>query len=121
MSCSRTQYGDACGDRTQDLSIQSPTLYHYATALPTHDNKYLCCLYLYIRGTVGKFPDWVISKDMHMTSNHYDLFVITNPVHFLYFSDKLRNVHARIVLKYQLTYGIYEDTEHFEKPLNQIF
>ena len=32
MSCSRTQHGDACGDRTQDLSIQSPTLYHYATA-----------------------------------------------------------------------------------------
>ena len=25
MSCSRTQHGDACGDRTQDLSIRSPT------------------------------------------------------------------------------------------------
>ena len=34
MSCSRTQRGDACGVRTQDLSIRSPTLYHYATALP---------------------------------------------------------------------------------------
>ena len=34
MSCSRTQHGDACGDGTQDLSIRSPTLYHYATALP---------------------------------------------------------------------------------------
>ena len=34
MPCSRTQHGDACGDRTQDLSIRSPTLYHYATALP---------------------------------------------------------------------------------------
>ena len=34
MSCSRTQHGVACGDRTQDLSIRSPTLYHYATALP---------------------------------------------------------------------------------------
>ena len=33
MSCSRTQKGEACGDRTQDLSIRSPTLYHYATAL----------------------------------------------------------------------------------------
>ena len=31
---SRTQHGDACGDRTQDLSIRSPTLYHYATAHP---------------------------------------------------------------------------------------
>ena len=34
MPCSRTQHGDACGVRTQDLSIRSPTLYHYATALP---------------------------------------------------------------------------------------
>ena len=34
MSCSRTQHGDACGDQTQDLSIRSPTLYHYANALP---------------------------------------------------------------------------------------
>ena len=34
MSCSRTQHGDPYGDRTHDLSIQSPTLYHQATALP---------------------------------------------------------------------------------------
>ena len=34
MSCSRTQHGGACGDRTQDLSIRSQTPYHYATALP---------------------------------------------------------------------------------------
>ena len=32
MSCSGTQHDDACGDRTQDLSIRIPTLYHYATA-----------------------------------------------------------------------------------------
>ena len=38
MSCSRTQHGDACGDRTQDLSIRSPTLYHYAAALPEIDD-----------------------------------------------------------------------------------
>ena len=31
MSCPRTHHGDACGDRTQDLSIQSPTLYQNAT------------------------------------------------------------------------------------------
>ena len=37
MPCSRTQHGDACGVRTQDLSIRSPTLYHYATALPIYD------------------------------------------------------------------------------------
>ena len=29
-----TQHSTACGDRTQGLSIRSPTLYHYATALP---------------------------------------------------------------------------------------
>ena len=34
MSCSRAQHGAACGDRTHDLSILSPTLYHYAIALP---------------------------------------------------------------------------------------
>ena len=33
MSCSRTQHANTCGDQTQDLSIRSPTLYHYATAL----------------------------------------------------------------------------------------
>ena len=29
MPCSMTQHIDACGDRPQDLSIQSLTLYHY--------------------------------------------------------------------------------------------
>ena len=33
-SCSRTQHGAACEDRTQDLSILSLMLYHYATVLP---------------------------------------------------------------------------------------
>ena len=36
MSCSWTQHGVACGDRTQDLSIRSPTLYNYTIAL-RHD------------------------------------------------------------------------------------
>ena len=31
MSCSRTQQGDACGDRTQDFTIRSQMLYYYAT------------------------------------------------------------------------------------------
>ena len=39
MSCSRTQHGAACGDQTQDLSIRSPTLYHYATMLPSYNNE----------------------------------------------------------------------------------
>ena len=34
MSCSRTQHGDG-RSRTQDLSLRSPTLYHWATALPS--------------------------------------------------------------------------------------
>ena len=34
MSCSRTHHGDACGDRFQNISIRSPTLYHYATSPP---------------------------------------------------------------------------------------
>ena len=34
MTCSRTRHGDACGDQTLDLSIRSPTLDHYSTALP---------------------------------------------------------------------------------------
>ena len=33
MSCSRTQHGDG-RSRTPDLSLRSPTLYHWATALP---------------------------------------------------------------------------------------
>ena len=35
MSCSRTQHGDTCEDRTNDLSVRSPTLYHCAIVLPT--------------------------------------------------------------------------------------
>ena len=39
MPCSRTQHGAACGDPTQDLSIRSPMLYHYATAPPQISQK----------------------------------------------------------------------------------
>ena len=38
MSCSRTQHGGG-RSRTPDLSLRSPTLYHWATALP--HNKYI--------------------------------------------------------------------------------
>ena len=34
VSCSRTQHGDLSEDRTPDLSLRSPTLYHWATAPP---------------------------------------------------------------------------------------
>ena len=34
VSCSRTKHGDLSEDRTPDLSLRSPTLYHYATAPP---------------------------------------------------------------------------------------
>ena len=34
MSCSRTQHGGG-RSRTPDLSLRSPTLYHWATALPS--------------------------------------------------------------------------------------
>ena len=67
-----------------------------------------------------KVPGLVHFKQ-YLTSNHYESFQITNHIHFLYFSDKLRKEYARIVLKCRLTYGIYEGTEHFEKSLNQIF
>ena len=36
MSCSRTQHGGG-RFRTQDLSLWSPTLYHWATALPKEE------------------------------------------------------------------------------------
>ena len=36
MSCSRTQHGGG-RSRTPDLSLRSPTLYHWATALPNRD------------------------------------------------------------------------------------
>ena len=58
MSCPRTHHGDACGDRTQDLSIQSPTLYHYATALPRA---------ILFSGSLGKLENnegnWVLLED----------------------------------------------------------
>ena len=34
-----TQQGVACGDRTQDLSIRSPTLYHNVIPLPMCTGK----------------------------------------------------------------------------------
>ena len=34
MPCSRLQQDATHGDRTQDFTIWSPMLYHYATALP---------------------------------------------------------------------------------------
>ena len=38
MSCSRTQHGGG-RSRTPDLSLRSPTLYHWATALPWKKKK----------------------------------------------------------------------------------
>ena len=39
MSCSRTQHGGG-RSRTPDLSLRSPTLYHWATALPQVSSTY---------------------------------------------------------------------------------
>ena len=39
MSCSRTQHGGG-RSRTPDLSLRSPTLYHWATALPSSTIKF---------------------------------------------------------------------------------
>ena len=49
MSCSRTHHGATSGDRTHDLSVLSPTLYNYATALPSFvlvSLKQLLCFYI---------------------------------------------------------------------------
>ena len=35
MCLAQGHHGNDCGDRTQDLSIRSPMLYHYPTALST--------------------------------------------------------------------------------------
>ena len=51
MSCSRAQHGAVCGNRTQELSIWSPMLYHYATALPQKNLK----LYSHIK--MSYIPD----------------------------------------------------------------
>ena len=46
MSCSRTQHGGG-RSRTPDLSLRSPTLYHWATALPIYKkgDRALTCNY----------------------------------------------------------------------------
>ena len=83
MSCSRTQHAVACGDRTQDLSIRSPTLYHYATALPLackvlllfwHEASVVQCLChspckLGVAGSIPGFFGWVYKprSRLHMT------------------------------------------------------
>ena len=67
-----------------------------------------------------KVPGLVHFKG-YLTSIHYEIFQITNHIHFLYFTDKLRKEYEKNVLKWRLTYGIYEGTEHFENPLNRIF
>ena len=40
MSCPRTQHGATGGDRTKDLSIRGPMLYHYDTALPNFREEF---------------------------------------------------------------------------------
>ena len=50
MSCSRTQHGGG-RSRTPDLSLRSPTLYHWATALPyiqKESNQSLHCLLFHL-------------------------------------------------------------------------
>ena len=47
MSCSRTQHGGG-RFRTPDLSLRSPTLYHWATALP-HQIIWLQCFKAFYR------------------------------------------------------------------------
>ena len=42
MSFSRTQNGTASGDRTGNLSIWSPMLYHFTTALPLFSICFHC-------------------------------------------------------------------------------
>ena len=63
MSCSRTQHDAACGDQTPGLSILSPTLYHYATALP-----YLLCVMPY--------------KDLELQPFVYSMFAYELPDYY---------------------------------------
>ena len=44
MSCSRTQHGGG-RSRTPDLSLRSPTLYHWATALPRYQMQSITIFY----------------------------------------------------------------------------
>ena len=52
MSCSRTQHGGG-RFRTPDLSLRSPTLYHWATALPVYVSNCIC-LYVVIKCLINK-------------------------------------------------------------------
>ena len=62
VSCSRTQHGDACGVRTHDLSIQSPTLYRYATGLPnTTCGRKKKSSFINIK---MRMESWIIKGDM---------------------------------------------------------
>ena len=80
----------------------------------------LCFRYMDSMRYSRKVPGLIHFKG-YLTSNHYEVVRITNHIHFLYFSDKLRKEYARIILQCRLTCGTYKATEHFEKPLNQIF
>ena len=53
MSCSRTDHGAACRDQTQELSIRSPKLYHYATVLPYRTRLFFPSIFIcYLISTI---------------------------------------------------------------------
>ena len=71
MSCSRTQHGGG-RSRTPDLSLWSPTLYHWATALPVLNHEKMCIKSRLQRGffeTCSKWSKWQeVSVDIKILS-----------------------------------------------------
>ena len=68
MSCSRTQHGGG-RSRTPDLSLRSPTLYHWATALPFH----MCDKYLRILHTCDRFVKYVERPEFGLVLARLDI------------------------------------------------
>ena len=69
MSCSRTQHGGG-RSRTPDLSLRSPTLYHWATALP------YCFTVSLIRAPIKLNQGKQVEFSYYASSFHTSLYVV---------------------------------------------
>ena len=78
MSCSRTQHGDG-RSRTPDLSLRSPTLYHWATARPFFNRAWVWTQILKDRWSFIKSPAKYLVSLM-WTTNDNNLKLLHNEI-----------------------------------------
>ena len=104
MSCSRTQHGGG-RFRTPDLSLRSPTLYHWATALPLKI-RHTC------KSRLARFECeywWKCQraqKDIHVRLKQIELALFTLCDGSFVFGDVTAEISAQVIVRRQITRSI---------------